>query len=471
MKRKSIFLILSLLLSLIVSAQKLTVESMALAGYDISASQYRVNDLNGQPCALVKVQLATRGAKFAGSVIGTPEFKNGVYWVYMPAGVKELEVQHNSFVPCHVTFSDYGIQPLQSLTTYVLTLLMPQGGAAPVQMQKLVINYAPATATVLIDSKFYKGSGRVEAMLPVGSHDYIIAADGYATAEGSVKLTTDGSRTINETLTAIVATQQTVAQQTSVQQSNNVQLNTATQSTSSSSSSVSGAAVETITVNGVSFNMVRVDGGTFTMGATSEQGSDADDDEKPAHQVTLSTYYIGETEVTQALWETVMGDNPSKFKGENLPVEKVSWKDCQKFISQLNTATGKRFRLPTEAEWEYAARGGSKSRGYKYSGSNDLGSVAWYDYSNSSKTHNVKTKQPNELGLYDMSGNVWEWCQDWYGSYSSGSKTNPTGPSSGYKRVRRGGSWIYNARYCRSSIRFDSTPSNRSYNLGLRLAF
>ena len=216
--------------------------------------------------------------------------------------------------------------------------------------------------------------------------------------------------------------------------------------------------------------MVRVDGGTFTMGATSEQGSDAERDEKPAHQVTLSTYSIGETEVTQALWKAVMGSNPSNFKGDNLPVEEVSWEDCQKFISKLNTATGKRFRLPTEAEWEYAARGGSKSRGYKYSGSNTIGDVAWYHYNSGSKTHNVKTKQPNELGLYDMSGNVWEWCQDWCGSYSSGSKTNPTGPSSGSGRVYRGGSWYGYARDCRSSYRYYYTPSYRYRDLGLRLA-
>jgi len=463
------------------SAQKLTVEQMTVAGNDISASQYRVNDLNGQACALVRVQLATPGASFAGNVIGTPQFKEGEYWVYVTAGTKELEVKHKSFVPCHVTFSDYGIQPLQSLATYVLTLLMPQ--ASQPQTQKLTINYSPATATVLIDSKFYKGSGRVEAMLPVGSHDYIIAADGYETAEGSVKLTANAPRTVNENLIASVQqstvqqsnnVQQTMAQQTSVnqstiQQSNNVQSSVATQSTSSSSSSVSGAAVETITVNGVSFNMVRVDGGTFTMGATSEQGNDAFPDEKPAHQVTLSTYSIGETEVTQALWQAVMGSNPSYFKGDNLPVEKVSWDDCQTFISKLNTATGKRFRLPTEAEWEYAARGGSKSRGYKYSGSNKIKDVAWYG---SNRTHNVKTKQPNELGLYDMSGNVWEWCQDWYGSYSSGSKTNPTGPSSGSYRVNRGGGWIdLDAGYCRSSRRDYLTPSDRGNDLGLRLAF
>ena len=461
----------------VASAQKLTVEQMTVAGNDISVSQYRVNDLNGQPCALVKVQLATRGAKFAGSVIGTPEFKNGVYWVYMPAGVKELEVQHDNFVPCHVTFGDYGIQPLQSLTTYVLTLLMPQGGTAePVKLQKLTINYSPANAMVLIDSQPYQGNGRLELELPIGSHDYQIVAMGYIANSGSVNLTSSVPRTITETLTKAEPVQQSTVQQSTVQQSDNVQSAAATQSTSStlsavpSSASVSGAAVETFTVNGVSFNMVRVDGGTFTMGATSEQGSDAYSDEKPTHQVTLSTYSIGETEVTQALWQAVMGSNPSIDKGNNLPVEYVSWEDCQAFISKLNQLTGKHFRLPTEAEWEYAARGGSKSRGYKYSGSNDFGSVAWYGDNSGNNRHDVKTKQPNELGLYDMSGNVWEWCQDWYDSYSSGSQTNPTGPESGSKRVRRGGSRRGTASLCRSSSRYYFAPGNRDNYLGLRLA-
>ena len=161
-------------------------------------------------------------------------------------------------------------------------------------------------------------------------------------------------------------------------------------------------------------NMVYVEGGTFMMGATSEQGSDAYDREKPAHQVTLSSFSIGKYEVTQEEWEAVMGSNPSYFKGKKLPVEKVSWDNCQKFIRKLNKLTGKQFRLPTEAEWEYASRGGSMSRGYKYAGGNDLGSVAWYDGNSDNKTHEVGKKQPNELGLYDMSGNVWEWCQDWY---------------------------------------------------------
>lgn len=225
------------------------------------------------------------------------------------------------------------------------------------------------------------------------------------------------------------------------------------------------------TIGGVSFTMVYVQGGTFTMGATSEQGSDVDDDEKPAHSVTLSNYYIGETEVTQELWKAVMGSNPSIFTGDSQrPVEKVSWDDCQTFINKLNSLTGQRFHLPTEAQWEYAARGGSKSRGYKYAGSNTLNNVAWYAGNSGSSTHPVKTKFPNELGLYDMSGNVWEWCQDWFGSYSGGAQTNPTGSLSGASRVPRGGSWIFNARSCRVSGRGYYTPSNRDNYLGLRLA-
>ena len=227
---------------------------------------------------------------------------------------------------------------------------------------------------------------------------------------------------------------------------------------------------EIFTVNGVFFTMIKVEDGTFSMGATSEQGSDVYSDEKPVHNVTLSDYYIGETEVTQELWTAVMGSNPSSFSNNpQRPVEQVSWNDCQEFIKKLNELTGKNFRLPTEAEWEYAARGGNKSQGYKYSGSNTIVDVAWYYDNSSSQTHDVKTKQANELGIYDMSGNVWEWCQDWYGDYSSSSQTNPTGPSSGSRRVNRGGSWGYIARGCRVSNRSNSTPDDRGSSLGLRL--
>ena len=228
------------------------------------------------------------------------------------------------------------------------------------------------------------------------------------------------------------------------------------------------------TVNGVTFKMVKVEGGTFTMGATKEQGKNAYDEERPAHQVTLSDYYIGQTEVTQELWTAVMGSNPSEFKGDNLPVEKVSWDDCQAFIEKLNRLLsnelgGKRFALPTEAQWEFAARGGNKSKGYKYAGSNNLDDVAWFWDNRGEQTHPVAQKQPNELGLYDMSGNVWEWCKDWYGRYSRNAQTNPQGPASGTNRVYRGGSWLNSAEYCRVSNRNFNKQNNRQSDLGFRL--
>ena len=177
----------------------------------------------------------------------------------------------------------------------------------------------------------------------------------------------------------------------------------------------------------------------------------------------LSSYYIGETEVTQALWQAVMGSNPSNFKGDNRPVECVSWDDCKTFISKLNSLTGMKFRLPSEAEWEYAARGGNKSQDYKYSGSNTLGNVAWYTDNSGSGTHPVKTKSPNELGIYDMSGNVWEWTQScWRSNYNASENCSD--------RMNRGGGWNCFAGNCRVSIRDNDAPGNRSNDLGLRLA-
>lgn len=225
---------------------------------------------------------------------------------------------------------------------------------------------------------------------------------------------------------------------------------------------------KTYTVNGVSFDMVFVEGGTFQMGSNDDGFW-----EKPVHQVTLSNYYIGQTEVTQQLWQAVMGSNPSYsgFKGAKNPVNCVSWNDCQEFVRKLNSLTGGSFRLPTEAEWEFAARGGNKSRGYKYSGSDNPGSVAWYEDNSGFEVHPVGSKSPNELGLYDMSGNVDEWCADWDGSYSSSSQTNPTGPSSGSYRVFRGGCGIFNASICRVVNRNCGSPTGSGSSLGLRLAY
>ena len=229
------------------------------------------------------------------------------------------------------------------------------------------------------------------------------------------------------------------------------------------------------------------------MGATSEQGSVYSSDERPTHSVTLSSYYIGKYEVTQQLWEYVMSyrgkaadgttmtayasdvwleDNPSSSfgLGNNYPAYDVSYDDIVNiFLPRLNKITGGNYRLPTEAEWEYAARGGKKSKGYKYSGSNNIEDVAWYESNSGLISHAVGTKQPNELGIYDMSGNVREWCSDWYGSYSSSAQTNPTGPTSGSYRVERGGYWR-DTGYCRVSDRNYSTPAYRYFYTGFRLA-
>jgi formylglycine-generating enzyme required for sulfatase activity len=222
-------------------------------------------------------------------------------------------------------------------------------------------------------------------------------------------------------------------------------------------------------------DMVAVEGGTFMMGATKEQLNECYDGEKPAHYVTHSNYYIGKYLVTQRLWKRVMVGmplaDPSKIKGDSLPIESVSWNDIvNEFIPRLNATTGKTYRLPTEAEWEYAARGGVKSRGYKYAGSNNIDDVAWCRDNSSAKTHPVGTKKANELGIYDMSGNVCEWVNDWYGGYNSETQTNPKGPPFGSNRVLRGGSWYNFARYCRVSFRFSFNPDYRYGYLGFRLA-
>jgi formylglycine-generating enzyme len=230
--------------------------------------------------------------------------------------------------------------------------------------------------------------------------------------------------------------------------------------------------------------MIFVKGGSFDMGS-----NDGANDEKPIHSVTLSDFYIGKYEVTQDQYEKVMGKNPSYFKdsGKDAPVEQVNWYDAVEFCNKLSEQEGLQkcysgsgdnikcdfkangYRLPTEAEWEYAAKGGNQSKGYTYSGGNSLDEVGWYNDNSRRRTHSVKGKYPNELGIYDMSGNVWEWCWDWYGDYSSSAQTNPHGQGIGSNRVYRGGGWGGNRNYCRSADRYDLTPASRGYYLGFRL--
>ena len=440
-------------------AQELTVKSFKLASSDLTAQTQPRKDLNNRNCAVVKVQFVGELTNIEGNVIMPLVKRNNETWVYMPQNTRQMKVITKNYLPLMVTFADYDVERLESNRTYVLTLL----GNSQQQMQQsqtLTIRYSPSTATVLVDNKMVKGmNGVAQTTLPVGQHSYIVFCNGYESEEGTVKLKTSAPSNIQITLTK---------EAPAIQQSTVTQLSVAQQPVAQTP--VTNRDNITIPVkDGISIDMVRVEVGTFTMGATPEMEKPSDW-EKPTHKVTLTNdYYIGKYEVTQALWQAVMNSNPSNFKGDNLPVEQVSWDDCQEFISKLNIITGKKFRLPTEAEWEYAARGGKKSRGYQYSGSNNLTDVAWYEDNSGSKTHAVGSKQANELGIYDMSGNVYEWCQDCFNSYSSSSQVNPTGANSGSNRVLRGGSWGGTARYCRSSCRSSVKPDNCGNFIGLRL--
>lgn len=243
--------------------------------------------------------------------------------------------------------------------------------------------------------------------------------------------------------------------------------------------------VETAGSLDLGLSMVYVQGGTFNMGATPDQVEGVREDESPVHSVTLSSYYMGKYEITQAQYKAVMGTNPSYFQGEklpagisgsdNLPVEQVTWFEAKEFCEKLSAKTGKKYVLPTEAQWEFAARGGSKTKSYQYSGSNNVDEVAWYmNTSGTSEadrsTHPVGTKNANELGIHDMSGNVWEWCSDWYGLYKAAAVTDPTGMADGDRRVLRGGGWDYKSKSCRVAHRGGDNPKTQLYIRGFRVA-
>ncbi|MCL2072544.1 MAG: SUMF1/EgtB/PvdO family nonheme iron enzyme [Marinilabiliaceae bacterium] len=214
-------------------------------------------------------------------------------------------------------------------------------------------------------------------------------------------------------------------------------------------------------------DLVFVEGGYFKMGCIVNEKCNENEDQHPF--VTLSDFSISKYPITQAQWVSIMGDNPSWFDGDNLPVECVSWNDVQEFIERLNLITGKRYRLPTEAEWEYAARGGNQSSTYFYSGSDEIEDVAWYLFNSNRTTHPVGFKLPNILGIYDMSGNVWEWCSDWYADYSSENSTDPTGPQTGNQKVFRGGSWWVDTQFVNVLYRNSGQPEYKNFDLGFRL--
>lgn len=467
--RKVFALFILLLFSISVYSQELHVKSFGIAESDLSAQTQPRKDLNDKNCALVKVGIGLQGVQFEGNVVGNVVNKVGEYWVYMPRGCRMLKVKHPNCSPIMVTFANFGIEKLESNRTYQLTLKVsnvPQ----TVQQQTLTIRYSPSSAMVLIDSKLIKGSnGIVKTTLPIGQHSYMVICDGYESEEGTVKLKGSSPSNLQVALNKeILSTgknestftkeEQQTAQTdvTSLGESTSIQ-NIAHQINPTTSSFTE----ERITIpvkEGVCIEMVKVEKGTISFGKGIKGIT------KFVANVS-NDYYIGKFEVTQALWQAVMGSNPAKNKGDNLPVEKVTWTECQDFIKKLNELTGKNFRLPTALEWVYAARGGSKSSGYKYSGSNKLSEVAWFDSNSKDKTHPVGTKMPNELGLYDMSGNVWEWCQDLGKSTKKSSKS-----LHGASRILCGGSWSDNAKYC-TSLYLDEKPEGfYSIYTGMRLA-
>ena len=471
---KSLLLLLFFVLHVFeICAQELTVKSFKLAENDISAQTQPRKDLNDRNCALVKVQFVGVISEVEGNVVKPLVSHGNETWVYMPQGSRQLKLLTQSYLPVMVTFADYGVEKLESNRTYVVVITKPISSVGQ-QKQTLTIRYTPTSATVLVDNKMVRGSNGVARItLPVGQHTYIVASDGYESEEGMVKLKASAPSNLQIQLSkeAVAEVSNVNNAIQSIPSTSPSQSITITSDNSSSTSVTSGASEISIPVsNGITIDMVKVEAGTFKMGATSEMKKPFKW-EKPVRQVTLTNdYYMGKYEVTQALWQTVMGSNPSRFKGSNnLPVECVSWDDCQEFIRKLNIMTGRSFRLPTEAEWEYAARGGKKSCGYQYSGSSNILDVAWYWDNSLDGTHVVGMKQANELGLYDMTGNVFEWCKDWYGAYRSSSLINPAGTASGADRVCRGGGWGSSMRCCRSSYRDYYPPNYRYGNLGFRL--
>ena len=408
---------------------------------DFIPADVQRKDYNQDLCALVKVQVVDDITSVEGNVMGDIVKKGVEKWVYMSKDSRNIKIHLKNNLPVTILFRDYAINGLKSNRVYELIIETP--GANDNEMQTFVLNYSPANATVLIDSKPYNGNGHIEQQLSLGEHKYTIASVGFHTVEGNVTLTGRAPREITEKLVAVDNPPEPYSSQFQSQ-------------VIEPSAIAYEEGKKQIKLNDVTITMLLVKGGTFVMG---------EPDARVIRKASLSDYYIGETEVTQELWLNVMGRNPSDHLGFQYPVENVSWMDCKEFIERLNNLTGFQFRLPTEAEWEFAARGGLESRGYNFPGSNKYKDVAKGGFN----TYEVAKKQPNELGIYDMAGNVSEWCEDWYGELFVGSMTNPKGPNSGKCRVVRGGRFGQGFKY-NVYKRIELKPSKKINNVGLRLA-
>lgn len=446
-KRIFSLLLLFLMATTAAVAQSVGVVDFKLDEEDHTASDdgTKQTDDDGEWCAVIKVITDDMGFTFdvgGQDITEIDTTHSDQIWLYVPAGIKKILIMHPEYGMC--------IYPIPIVVEGLKTYRMPlkvNGIAKETDSQRLSFACVPSNATLWIDDKEVEmKDGRMEETYGVGVHSYLVEAKGYAPERGTITVTANDMAIKEVKLTKIVSEDG---------KNNTIDWNT--------------QQPEEITVPGtdIRFVMIPIKPATYVMGATFDQ-TDIYDDEKPEHNCTVDGFFIGQTEVTQELWEAVTSKKPSRFTGKDMPVEQVSWNDCQMFISQLSRMTGRKFRMPTEAEWELAAKGGDKSVG---SGSAvNRQNSAWYADNSEGSTHTTATKTPNAIGLYDMLGNVSEWCQDWYQGYTDSEADNPTGAKTGTHKVSRGGNWLDPGWNCRTTMREMNTPDVKSSTIGLRLA-
>ena len=545
MKRSVLLLSLVLLVAMTVKAQRMSVGSFKLLPNDNSALQDDTKriDQNGKTAALIKIITSERGFGFEGGALGVVDAKQlaDQVLVWVPYGLRKIVIKH----PLYGVLRDYRFPvEIQEGRTYELVLNIEKTGlddATELTKQYLSFRVTPSNAVLEVEEDTWPldADGVAERVVEFGTYHYWVRADNYQADAGIVKVNDpDKATVVTVNLLSsfgwveFVSTSSSIGAEVYVDNAKigtvpckskelsagdhqvelrktgfgNLKQTVAIKQGETTTLSLEMKLEQTATfkVNNVSFVMKLVPGGEFMMGGTDRH---AEGKEKPAHKVAISPFFIGETEVTQELWNAVMNENPSKFKGNSLPVETVTWENCQEFVYKLSKLTNREFRLPTEAEWEYAARGGTKTSLYNGEEINikgqcnapNLDNLGWYsgncgrDFTTAkgcdvSKgidisqwegkqypdrvggSHPVKQKQPNAYGLYDMLGNVMEWCNDWYGSYESTPQKNPKGPKTGTERVNRGGSWYRDAEEVRVSSRNKFAPNGYTPEIGLRLA-
>lgn len=436
---KNHLLVLLCLNSIIGLAQSMSVTEFRYDENDLTANTAGtiVLDQNGDKSALIKIETTEFGFSFDAGSLGVvkTEQHTGEIWLYVPEGVKRLSISH----PKYEKIRDYDLgMAVKRAKTYILKLhVVKSSSETDGNLGTIEVKATPIGAEVFIDDISIGKAPLSFSKLFPGKHKVTIKNEGYYDYEASVDVA-EGK---------IVVIEESLAKSCDIQRTDE--------------------RID-ITMKGITFSLIKVVGGSFQMGGTPEQDK-ATTDEFPIHKVTLSDYYIGETKVTNELWAAIMGTSPSIiFSQPDQPVNNVTWYECQKFVNRMSSLTGLHISLPTEAQWEYAARGGNRSKGYIYSGSNNLKDVGWFK-KNGRVVKPVKQLKPNELGLYDMSGNVWEWCSDWYGLYKNNEETDPKGMVTGTLKVNRGASAGEVYALARVSCRSSNSPNFKSQAVGLRI--